>query len=130
MAHQDGWIELYGLIEEGKEYSQDLVDLCKSSRNGIGETMLHWYAIEGEPDVLQKLIDLGFNVNTQNDFGNTPIMECSQIGRWNNALILLENGVDLTIQNENKEDYKTYLEEYDIQLPDYIVNWIESNYVF
>ncbi|MEM6612398.1 MAG: hypothetical protein AAF652_09125 [Cyanobacteria bacterium P01_C01_bin.72] len=41
MAHQAGWIELYGAIEDGNKYSQDLVELCKSSRNSTGETMLH-----------------------------------------------------------------------------------------
>ena len=128
MAHQAGWIELYGLIESGKEYSQYLVDRCKSSRNGIGETMLHWYAIEGAPEVLQKLIDLGFDVNTQNDFGNTPIMECSSIARWDNAFVLLENGADLTIQNKDKEDYQAYLKEFDVELPPHIYDWIQANY--
>ena len=81
MAHQDGWIELYSAIASGTEYSLELVKLCKSSRTGIGETMLHWYAIEGEPDVLQQLINLGFDANTQNSFGNTLLMECSLIKR-------------------------------------------------
>ena len=83
--------------------------------------MLHWYAIEGEPDVLQQLINLGFDANTQNSFGNTPLMECSLIKRWDNALVLLENRADLTIQNINEEDYITYLKEFDIQLWQYII---------
>ena len=120
MAHQAGWIKLYSAIEEGKEYSQELVELCKSSRDGTGETMLHWYAIEGDPNVLQQLIALGFDINTQCDFGNTPVMDCSVIKRWDNALVLLEHGADLTIRNINGEDYLTYLEDRDIQLPSYI----------
>ena len=82
--------------------------------------MLHWYAIEGEPYVLQQLIALGFDVNTQSDFGNTLVMDCSVVKRWDNALILLEHGVDLTIRNINGENYLTYLKDCDIQLPSYI----------
>ena len=74
MAHQAGWIELYSTIASGTEYSLELVELYKLSKTGTGETMLHWYAIEGEPNVLEQLVALGFNVNTQSDFGNTPVM--------------------------------------------------------
>jgi ankyrin repeat protein len=75
MPHQDGWIELYCLLEENKNLEQALVEKCMESKTSIGETMLHFYSIEGSPNVLQKLIDLGFEVNVQNEFGNTPIME-------------------------------------------------------
>ena len=101
MAHQAGWIELYGAIASGTEYNLESIELCKSSKTKTGETMLHWYAIEGEPYVLQQLIALGFDVNTQSDFGNTPVMDCSVVKRWDNALILLEHGADLTIRNIN-----------------------------
>ena len=130
MAHQAGWIELYSAIEEGQNYSQKLVELCKSSRDGTGETMLHWYAIEGAPDVLQRLIELGFDVNTQDDFGHTPLMDCSLIKRWDNALVLLKSGADLAIKNKYEEDYITYLKEYDIQLPSHIAGWIKSNHPY
>ena len=130
MPHQAGWIELYSAIEEGKEFSKELVELCKSSRTKIvGETMLHWYSIEGEPDVLQKLIDLGFEINTQNKFGHTPIMESSLIKRWDNVMVLLENGADLTIENNYGDDYFAYLKEFGIQLPQHLVDWIELNYL-
>ena len=120
MAHQTGWIELYSILENGDEPDQHLVERCKSSRTGIDETMLHWYAIEGTPDVLQKLIDLGFEVNVQNSFGNTPIMECAQINRWDNARVLFRNGADLTITNDDGQDFFSYLREYGVTIPDWI----------
>ncbi|CAK8713753.1 hypothetical protein KKHLCK_02805 [Candidatus Electrothrix laxa] len=103
MSHQDGWIDLYSLLENGSKPPSTLVTKCMSSRTGLGETMLHWYAIEGAPDILQKLINLGFDVNVQNEFGNTPIMECSQIERWDNAKVLMENGADLRIKNKEEQ---------------------------
>lgn len=111
MAHQPGWIELYGILEEGRDPTDELVALCKSSRTSLGETMLHWYAIEGDPQVLQRLVELGFDVNVQNEFGKTPIMECGLIGRWDNARVLLDNGADLSITDHNGDDFFAFLDE-------------------
>ena len=68
MAHAPGWIELYGCLESGGIPDNELLNKCRNNRSGLGETIVHWYAIEGDPGVLQKLIDLGFPVNVQNEF--------------------------------------------------------------
>jgi ankyrin repeat protein len=115
MAHQPGWIELYEALEAGQRPSAELVARCKSSRTGIGETMLHWYAIEGDPDVLQQLVDLGFDVNVQNEFGKTPIMESALIGSWDNARVLLDNGADLEITDDEGDDLFALLDEMEIE---------------
>ena len=39
-------------------------------------------------------------------------------------MVLLENGANLTIENKNGYDYFAYLEMFDIQLPQHLVNWI------
>jgi ankyrin repeat protein len=122
MAHQEGWIELYTDLENGCKPNPKLVKKCLGSRTGIGETMLHWYAIEGEPSVLEKLIDLGFDVNVQNDFGNTPVMEASLVDKWDNVKVLLAHGANLFIQNQNGEDYFSYLRSYDKEVP----NWVRE----
>lgn len=111
MAHQPGWIELYGILEEGGTPPPELVARCKASRTGIGETMLHWYAIEGAPEVLSELIKLGFEVNVRNEFGETPIMDCASIRRWDNARVLFDHGADLTITNSEGLDFFAYLDE-------------------
>lgn len=67
MAHQPGWIELYSILEKGGKPNQRLVEQCQLSKTGIGETMLHWYAVEGCPDVLQKLIDLDRNTGADHE---------------------------------------------------------------
>jgi ankyrin repeat protein len=122
MAHQEGWIELYTDLENGRTPNPKLVKKCLGSRTGIGETMLHWYAIEGESSVLEKLIKLGFDVNVQNDFGDTPVMEASLIGKWDNVKVLLDHGANLFIQNQNGEDYFSYLRSYDKEVP----NWVRE----
>lgn len=92
MAHAPGWIELYGILEAGGEPPLALLEQCRSNRNGIGETMLHWYAIEGSADVLQKLVDLGFDVDTPDESSTRPILHAAQIGRWDNVRVLRRAG--------------------------------------
>ncbi len=120
MAHQEEWIRLYDVLSKDVEPNIKLVEKCMGSRNGIGETMLHWYSLEGDPKVLEKLILLGFDINTQNDFGNTPVMEASFIGRWDNVLVLINHGARLDIINENNENYFEYLEVYEKEIPEWI----------
>lgn len=122
MAHQPGWIELYTILEAGSQPEAALVSRCKNSRTSLGETMLHWYAIEGAPDVLQRLINLGFAVNVQRDFGHTPVMDCSLIGRWDNARVLLKNGADLSILDDEGLDYFQVMDEFGVEIP----NWVRS----
>ncbi len=104
MAHQEGWIEAYKLLVDGKEIPADLLNTIKNNKSGLDETFLHWYAIEGEPKVVEKIINLGFDVNTQNEFGNTPLMECALIEKWEIVELLIENGADPEIRNEDGEN--------------------------
>ena len=120
MSHQPGWIELYELLENQIQPPIHLVEKCKSSRTGLDETMLHWYAIEGSPEVLATLIELGFEIDVQNCFGSTPLMECSMIERWDNAKILLENGADIQIRNKEGLSYLEYLSEFEVVVPEWI----------
>jgi hypothetical protein len=92
MAHATGWIELYGLLEAGQQPPASLVAQCRVNRNGIGETMLHWYALEGSAEVLQQLVELGFDVDTADDSGDVPIISAALIGRWDNVRVLRRAG--------------------------------------
>lgn len=66
--------------------------------------MLHWYAIEGDLGVVGKIMALGFDLNTTNHFGSTPLCECAQLGRWEMAELLLANGARTDIRDCNGED--------------------------
>ena len=44
-------------------------------RNGIGETALHYLAVENYAEAVQLLIELGADVNVMNDFGATALEE-------------------------------------------------------
>jgi ankyrin repeat protein len=111
MAHAEGWIAAYDLLEQGKELPAALRQLVLSNRNGTDETMLHWYAIEGEARVLEKIVALGFEVDTVNRFGRTPLFECVTIGRWEIVELLLAHGARTDVKDQNGEDVFDYLED-------------------
>lgn len=125
MAHQEGWIDLYEHLERGEEPPRDLVTLCMRSRTATGETMLHWYALEGSPFVLKRLIDLGFDVNVQDEFGQTPLMGASLIERWDNVQVLLENGARLDLRDREDQDYFAFMKEYEIEVPEWVTQHVQ-----
>lgn len=93
MPHAPGWIDLYSLLESGAEPPPELVAQCRSNRTtGTEETMLHWYAIEGEPRVVQRLIELGFEVDVTCSSGATPIQHAATLRRWDMVRVLRDAG--------------------------------------
>lgn len=110
MAHAEGWIEAYVALEEGRSLPPSLLKTVLGNRNRLGETMLQWYAIEGEPSVVKKIIGLGFDVNTTNKFGRTPFFECVTINRWEMAELLLAHGARTDIRDQIGEDVFSHLE--------------------
>ena len=104
MAHQEGCVEANKLLEDGGEIPSGLLNTIRNIKNALEETFLHWYVLEGEAKVVEKIIMLGFDVNTQNKFGNTPLMECALIDKWDMVELLLKNGADPEIKNRDNEN--------------------------
>jgi ankyrin repeat protein len=58
------------------------------------ETALHYLAIEGFNDAVQFLLAHGADVNTVNEFGDSPLSDMAVLGRDDIATILLNAGAD------------------------------------
>lgn len=112
MAQAEGWIDAYEALEQGRAVPPSLATVL-SNRNGLGETMLHWYAIEGSVPVVEKMIALGFDVDTTNHYGSTPLCECAQLGKWEMVELLLARGARTDIRDCNGEDVFAFLEDND-----------------
>lgn len=69
-------------------------------RSGLGETLLHWMAVENQLLLVQALIDLGAVVDPVNHFGSTPLLEAAQLGHTEMCLLLLARGAQVTCKNE------------------------------
>jgi ankyrin repeat protein len=64
-------------------------------RRGVhDETLLHFFAVESKPDLVRGLAALGSDVNTENEFGNTPLVEAVIKSDLPMVQLLLELGAD------------------------------------
>ena len=63
-----------------------------SLRTGLGETALHYLAVENYADAVQLLIDLGADVNVRNNFGKSPLQEAVQVGAAQTVDVLCRAG--------------------------------------
>jgi ankyrin repeat protein len=64
-------------------------------RGSLGETILHFLAIEDDLEAVETLAKLGANLDTRNDFDRTPLMEVAMIGNLPMAKLLVELGADV-----------------------------------
>ena len=68
------------------------------AKNGIGETVLHYLAVENKIVQVNWLLSKGANINTTNDFGDTPLSEASSLGYFELCRVLLEKGAVLCLK--------------------------------
>ncbi|MEP6667564.1 MAG: ankyrin repeat domain-containing protein [Chthoniobacter sp.] len=63
-------------------------------RNGIGETALHFLAVENCLAEVDWLIEHGSEVDTQNEFRQTPLMEAASLGLLDMCKVLISRGAN------------------------------------
>src|SRR5687767_2797436 len=63
-----------------------------SLRTGLGETALHYLAVENHADAVQLLIDLGADVNVKNEFGASALEEAIKVGANETVEVLRRDG--------------------------------------
>lgn len=84
-----------------------------TARNGIGETVLHFLAIENDEVGVAWLRSRGFALDTKNEFGTPVVFEVAQLRykallRW-----LIESGADISGKDGEGRDIRSYLAEFD-----------------
>ena len=114
----NNWYHLRNAVYE-QRYS-DAQDLIKnrpeliSLRNGIGETVLHFLAVENDIRGVKWLYNQGFDINTKNDFGTPVIFEVAHLGYKELLTWLFENKADFkAIDNEGYYIIQ-YLKDYEV----------------
>ncbi len=63
-----------------------------SLRTGLGETALHYLAIENYANAVKLLIELGAAVNVQNAFGKSALEEAIQVEASETVVVLQHAG--------------------------------------
>ena len=66
-----------------------------AERTGLGETPLHYLAVENQLDAVRRLIARGASVNTVNECHSTPLSDAASLGYEEMVGLLLDHGADL-----------------------------------
>ena len=71
------------------------------ARNSVGETALHYLAIENQLANVEWLLDRGAEINTRDKFGDTPLSSSALLGYLPMCKMLIARGADLRTTNHD-----------------------------
>ena len=86
-----------------------LIDL----RDGLGETVLHFLAVENDVEGVAWLHDRGFDLDTKNKCGTPVIFEVAQLGYKDLILWFAQRGVNFLALDRDGQDILSNLREYE-----------------
>jgi ankyrin repeat protein len=72
-------------------------------RSSVGETPFHYLIVESNLERAAKLFEWGADINTQDDFGATPLMNAVTLGALDVVKWLVEHGASLEPKNASDE---------------------------
>lgn len=86
-----------------RQFAEKMLAQCPNlinEQDGVGETALHYCAIEGSTEAVTWLISKGASVNTRTHSNSTPMIHAAQLGQLEVCKVLLKAGADLTAMDE------------------------------
>ncbi len=81
----------------------------RSSVNGLGETVLHYVAVENDEQGVAWLWSQRFDINTRNVFGVPVVFEVAQLNYRELLHWFIANGADLKCRNNEGLNIKEYV---------------------
>ena len=88
-------------VDDGLQLLKAEPDLI-SARDGLGETPLHYLAVENKLSAVRALVEHGAEVNTINECGGTPLSEATSLGYVELVKFLLSVGAKLRIEGQKE----------------------------
>lgn len=88
-------------IDEGLELLAKEPHLIKS-RDGLGETPLHYLSVENQLEAVRALTKCGAEVNTVSACGGTPLSEAASLGYMEIVRFLLSAGAQLHVPGQTE----------------------------
>lgn len=82
-------------------------------RNGIGESVLHFLAVENNRQAVEWLHERGSDLNAANAFGTPLLFEVAQLGYRDLFLWLVEHGADPKRKDAHGQSIDQFLAEFD-----------------
>ena len=110
------WYQLRNALAAG-DYTTAMRLLKKNpklrdERNSIGETVLHYLAVEDDREAVAWLHKQGADLNAVNEFGTPLLFEVALLGYRDLLLWLLEHGADPNAKDAYGQRIDEYLVEY------------------
>lgn len=87
---------------EGLKVLNSEPELINARTEHLGETPLHYLAVENQLEAVQALVTRGADVNTVSDVGGTPLSETASLGHANIVGFLLSVGAKLDLQGQDE----------------------------
>jgi hypothetical protein len=91
--------------------------------NGIGETVLHFLAVEDDQGAVTWLHARGSDINTKNEFGTPVLFEVASLGYKDLFAWFVEAGADVRAQDADGQDLVEHLFEFD---KEEMVRWVQT----
>ena len=76
------------------------VQIDLECRGHLGETPLHYLAVEGYSEAVIALLERGANPDPRNELDNTPLVECVVLGHLDIVEALLKAGADPNVDSD------------------------------
>lgn len=93
------------LIANGADFNRPYQSLQYSESHVYnGNSLLHYAIISGTPETIKYLLSLKLNINLQNKRGVTPLHYAANQRQTNNFELLLKNGANPRIKNNDGKD--------------------------
>ena len=107
------WIELRALVA-GKKFEEAAALLARkpslrTAVNGLGETVLHYQAVENDQDGVPWLASQGFDINTRNQFGTPVVFEVAQLDYRDLLRWFISSGADVKCLDGEGKNIKEYV---------------------
>ena len=100
--------DAYRLIRACYESLDDASQLLRnepmlvSALTGLGETPLHFLAVEDRLDAVKLLVEHGAKIDTLNQFGNSALAEAASLGYVETLGWMLANGATLALPGQSE----------------------------
>jgi ankyrin repeat protein len=85
-------------------------DLLRAT-NGIGETVLHFLAVEDDLEGVAWLHSHGADITTKNEFGTPALFEVASLGYQDLFYWFVAHGADVNARDQYDANLMTYLNE-------------------
>jgi len=116
MSASREWNELCSLVASKRfnEAAELLVRTpsLRSAVNGLGETVLHYLAVENDEEGVSWLASQGFDIDTRNSFGTPVVFEVAQLDYRELLRWFISRGADLKCLDDEGKSIKEYVMEF------------------